>query len=325
MDETSALHLSYILAYHHTPARLLTRVPPAKAGLHAQQLVLYDSETRCRGIIYLPNSTLSNAANRVLELAEKVRNDTWNSSRSSKDDDGCVNELCTDGTSGLISKAAIHRRQSSTTTCEETHESIASDLDRARSRLQGNALESASHRSNDLWRTALKMLSISRNIQLQKAAPEPQRAKPQIIRTLEIPGVTPKKGNVWGNPLGPKSSNQTMSPRLNRARKDSVTLKPSSTMNSPNPTKVESHASSTLGKRYRSKLPCGFSEGVWWRILGYVAGANGLLSPGQQGSVLRYAMDRETLKKERDSLGLKDAAQIWHVLEGMDCLAYETR
>ena len=55
------------------------------------------------------------------------------------------------------------------------------------------------------------------------------------------------------------------------------------------------------------------------------AGAEDVMSEAQQRSVLRWAMDRGTLSKERESLGLKESAQIWKVLEGMECLAYEMK
>ncbi|KAL9104186.1 MAG: hypothetical protein Q9163_000838 [Psora crenata] len=334
MDETSALHLSYILANHQPPNRLLARVPPAKAGPHAQQLLAYDNETRCRGIIYLPNPTLSNAAQKVLEIAETVRDGIQDTATPSSGDERGAEKQVPSGTNEETYHITGHRRRSSINIDEETHQSMASDLDRARSRLQGNAIERAGHRSNDLWRVALKMLAISRDIRHQTRntsppRPEPLKTKPQIIRTLEIPGVVAKKANVGGVPLAPKSSNQTMSPRPNRPHKDSNSITPvfdmAGSVRTKSCTRAELCTIPGFNKEYRSKLPKGFSEDVWWQILGYAAGANGLLSDGQQKSVLRYAMDRGTMRKERDSLGLKEAAQIWHVLEGMDCLAYEMR
>ena len=75
MTNTCALHLSFIVAYHHAPERLLTRVPPPKAGTHTQQLIDYDTGSQCKGIIYLPNPMIGNrsAGLRVLELAETFR------------------------------------------------------------------------------------------------------------------------------------------------------------------------------------------------------------------------------------------------------------
>ena len=325
MDDKSALQLSYILAIHQTPDRLLARVPSVKAGTHAQQLAAYDNETQCRGVIYLPNPTLSNTAARVLGLAEKVRDGLHDGASPSNDTWHII-----DGTR----QAFTQRRRGSTVAPEETHESLATDLDRARSRLQGIVIESHGHRNNDLWRTAFKMLTMSREIRPQKVndalpAPETPKVKPQIIRTLEIPGILPRKPNVWGMPLAPKSSNQTVPPQPVKSRKDSISVSPMSTATPPAPTassvSIHPQIIRLPNKEHRSRLPCGLPEDIWWRILGYAAGASELLSHGQQQSVLRYAMDRTTLIKERDSLGLKEAAQIWHVLDGMDCLAYDMR
>lgn len=55
------------------------------------------------------------------------------------------------------------------------------------------------------------------------------------------------------------------------------------------------------------------------------AGAEDIMSEAQQRLVLRWAMDRGTLGRERETLGLKESAQIWKVLEGMGCLAYEMK
>lgn len=43
----------------------------------------------------------------------------------------------------------------------------------------------------------------------------------------------------------------------------------------------------------------------------------------QQSNVLRWAVDRRTLARELESLGKPESAQIWKVLDGMGCLAYE--
>jgi len=57
--------------------------------------------------------------------------------------------------------------------------------------------------------------------------------------------------------------------------------------------------------------------------MGYAADANGIMSVNQQRQMLGWAMDRNTLARERDNLGLPLAGQVWRVLEGTGCLAYE--
>ena len=329
IDDTSALHLSYILANHHTPDWLLSRVPPAKAGAHAQQLLAYDSDTVCRGIIYLPNETLSNVASRVLDLAEKARGSLQGSSKETQGqiDVGNKNDVA----DGLTRSPVYgHRRRSSTLAGDETQETIAADLDRARSRIQGNTIEYLGHQFHDLWRLSFNMLSIGRIIQPQIATDlsQPlQTPKPKlpIIRTLDVPGLTIKKPNPCGTPLAPKSINQVMSRRA-KLRKQNPSPSQPSLITANNLLKGdEPHGSSIMQRDYRTKLPCGFPEDVWSRILGYAVGANGIMSLGQQKSVMGYAIDMNNLKKEREALGMKEAAQKWHILCDMDCLAYEIR
>ncbi len=51
--------------------------------------------------------------------------------------------------------------------------------------------------------------------------------------------------------------------------------------------------------------------------------ADRFMTRNQQCNVLRWATDRRTLGKELESLGKPESAQIWKVLDGMGCLAYE--
>ena len=87
----------------------------------------------------------------------------------------------------------------------------------------------------------------------------------------------------------------------------------------PKPTRPESQVP------YRSQLPGGFTEDIWRRIVAHVVGAHGIMSKGQQLSVMRWAMDRRTLAQEKESLGKPKSAQIWKVLDGTGCLAYEMK
>ena len=200
MEEVSALHLSFIVANHHLPHRLLSRVPAAKAGAHAQQLAAFDTETSCRGIIYLPNKFLNAVSSRVLKLAERARNAIVFSPEEANSRYGGESGL----SSGVsqIRRGSGHRRRSSTMAADDSQVAITAELDRARSRIQSQAIENTGHQTDDIWRVAFKMLIIGRQIQPQtavqpRALPPAPRPKPQIIRTLEIPGLTPKKPNPW--------------------------------------------------------------------------------------------------------------------------------
>lgn len=374
MTETCALHLSYIVENHHTTRQLLTRVPPVKAGPLAQQLVAYDDELHCPGIVYRPNAGLRTIAMKVLELAEtrrKIRfSDTdeanfgpWaNPEESGKS----LRRSSGNGSGPTIITEAKQRQSTHKGGLDQGEE--GGDLDRARSRIQGDTLQEAGPLSNELWRAALKMLVLGRDIQLPKkdnpspptpavpSAPEAPKGKGPIIKTLTIPGyvkprplkpLTPLKPLSLLKPLPPlepfpplkpltllmmeKDPNQSMNPWNPNLRKKDELIPSRPNVASPSPDAeleiskpaVEGRDPLRTDKVYRSELPCGFPEDAWRRILGQFAGFNGILSADQQLSILRYAMDRRTLSKESEVLGLTFATQIWRILEATGCLTYE--
>lgn len=328
MTEACALHLSYVIGSHNMPEKLLSRVPVAKAGPHTQQLIAYDSETRCRGIVYLPNSHLGGAAMKVLELAEAVR-------------EGLCEDFDLDDEEGFgnvvhnPNSAENGRKISDPASKHGNKICISVELDRARSRIQGNVLQEFGPGSNDLWRKALKMLTLCRNIhpvqEKKKSSSASKRSEimPEIVSRTQL-----RTRLSVSTPLGTKSPNQHIpNPfagpwRLDNSRLVPVMepIKPSlATPNSDSAPLVSPTASSTPTLPYRTKLPCGLPDDIWRRIMATAAGANDILSVAQQKSVLRWAMDRSSLKKEKEFLGLKGSAQIWKVLESMGCLAYEMR
>ena len=267
--------------------------------------------------------------------------------------------------SGLI-KARTHRRRTSGSAggylgSSGVSAKSMSDLDRARSRIQGEELEKTGQYGNDLWRIAMNMLCLCREIQpppkkeppqvfqcFSRADPDPDPSlaiefppllplsppKPRapIIKTLEVPGFSSRKIKPLAPlfPLGNGNPNQAMSPRSTHRRKvsalvipDIPTVIPPTPLPIPPGNKMANAVAYAKAKPYSSNLPCGFSQEMWWRILGQAAGAQGTLSQTQQRSVLAWAMDRNTLRRGRDWLGEKEGNQIWHVLDGMGCLAYE--
>ncbi len=370
MTETCALHLSYIVENHHTPRQLLNRVPPVKAGPSGQQLIFYENELHCHGIVYLPNARLSTTGMKVLELAEKRRDiqfgDTLEakSGPSTKPKEFGKPSRRMSGTGPRPTIDAKRRLLTHKGGPDQGDE--GADLDRARSRIQGDTLQDAGPLSNELWRAALRMLVLGREIQLAKddslqptpaipAAPEAPKGKGPIVKTLTIPGyvkpqplksLTPVKPLTSLKPLPrldpfpplqplaplmmmERDPNQPITPWNPNLRKksESIPFLPNVVSHKKesefgNPAVERKHLSRT-DKVYRTQLPCGFSEDVWRRILGQFAGVNGILSADQQSKILRYAMDRRTLSKESEVLGLTFATQIWRILEATGCLTYE--
>lgn len=344
MTEAGALHLSYILEVHHVPERLLTRVPHVKAGAPAQQLLSY-TESQCRGIIYLPNPLLDSAGHKVLELAEVMRDSHLDYAVDDSPEPSKTLNMSTrrlrraSGVPVGLGPVACDRRRRNIASIGLSDQAgqddlMGSELDRARIRIQGNLLQHARPQSNDLWRAALKMLSLGREIRPQtrkEAPPRPPtpKTKAPIVRTLKVPRITPKTLK----PLTPltlqRDPNQPISPWTTQFTKKSGSLPstPTVTVTPKTPLIPEIPVASaqipTETPVYRTKLPCGFPDCVWRRILALAAGAEGIMSELQQQSVLQWAMDRSTLRQESESLGLRASAQCWKILEATGCLAYE--
>ena len=342
MTEVGALHLSYILEFHHVPERLLTRVPHAKAGTPAQQLLCYD-ESQCRGIIYLPNTLLGSAGHKVLELAEAMRDgyldcEADDFSEPSKIQITSTNMLKrASGTHlGLGTGLCDRRRRNTAFTglCDQAGQDdhVGSELHRARSRIQGTTLQHAGPQSNDLWRAAFKMLSLGRDIRPQTGNEIPPRSpapktKAPIVRILKVPGFAPKTVKSSTPLTLQRDPNQPISPWTNQLTKkrgsvpSTLTGIPQTPLTPKSP--VVPAPLRTETAEYRTKLPRGLPEYLWRRILGLVAGAEGIMSESQQRSVLQWAMDRKTLRQESESLGLRASAQCWKILEATGCLTYE--
>ena len=367
MTDICALHLSYIIAHHHKPSQLLARVPPAKAGLHAQQLLEYDTQSQCQGIIYLPNATLGNTGLKVLELADTIRDMSLDGTadedaeglhiprKSSTIPGRASNFHCT---APLVSSSNRRRSLTSAEDILQAEKAISAqnitNLDRARSRIQGDALQEAGPLSNDLWRVALRVLCLGRDIQMQekKEPPPVPKAKAPVIKTLSVPGPRLKSLTIkppmpltserdanrpvvpWGK-FSQKSSSIPQSLNISPTSSQQVTFGGREKVPPVDPrniriqplvhTAAPSRAVSLSAKNkiYQTRLPCGFSEDVWRRIIGLAAGADGIMSEDQQRSMLSWAMNRKTLSKESEILGLTLASQIWRVLEGTRCLTYD--
>lgn len=354
MTDTGALHLSYIVACHYHPHRLRRYVPSARSAHHIHQLDFYDKESGCQGIIYLPNHTFSGSGHKLLELCEGARFSLLDEDAPTPSPEVFGTHFRktstprkTSLTQSSPSMTAPRPRRRSGTKGEQDelpdNEAVSVELDRARSRIQGNVLRDDGVQSNDLWRTALQMLSLCRMIcPLRKQ--EPQLPAPsahqaaiipiQPIATPDVP-VLPKQNpksfvgylDPFAPPLAPKSPNMPVTPSP-KSRKQSLKLKtttPSPLSFTTSPTSPTSPGASGLQpKPYRSDLPRGLPEEAWARVMGLHLEADRLLTRTQQCNVMRWAVDRKTLEKELESLGKPESAQIWKVLDGMGCLAYES-
>ena len=265
MNDVSAMHLSYIIANHRLPHQLLPLVPLAKAGAPTQQLEAYDQVEGCRGIIWQRNEELETAGTRVLELAEATRLATYDPTVDSEADPSIPTELMDDLRLTDLPKTATnqnppvtpisrHRRDSAGTPLSSVQQSPAlnsSELDRARSRIQGDTLKDQGLRSNDLWLMSIRMLRYARIILLEPrqgyanqilfaSSPSPltipcetrptklkraaitgdtfesHEAFPLLSSTTSLSTPTPKR------PLGNGNPNSAIIPKQPSARKNSL-------------------------------------------------------------------------------------------------------
>ena len=339
MTDISALHLSYIITCHCLPEQLLFYTLPTKAGQSSQQLLSCDRASECQGIVYLLNPDIGGAGSKVLELAEAVRSHTNGSDWQGEYRQSNVQPR----KSSKNGSPATQRRDTFASAKSEQGdrsvlEGLYIELERARSRIQVNILRELGPQSNDLWRMALKLLSLCRvfapcKTEISKGSPI-QTALKRLTSQPEdrdfpcLPKKTQKPFigylDLSAPPPAVMRPNATTTPRPKHTQK-ATKVSPNAPMH-PQPTPANLEASPVqrmLDRAYRTELQCGFPEEVWCRILSLAVGVDGILSEKQKRSVLRWAFDQSTLIKELEILGKAESAQLWRVLEGMECLAYE--
>ena len=362
MTETCALHLSCIVQNHGIPEQLLSYVPPVKAGASTQQLLAYDSETQCQGIIYLPNPHIGNTGVKVLQLAETVRKGLLDEIHATSIEISHTPTRSPKSTRRVSdiksSPLALDLERRSTASGKDTEydntsmQNVVIELERTRHRIQGNTLRDAGPSDNELWRTALKMLCLGRTLcprkreepsMTQSILPETSVAVAASPEPLLPPAIVDTSA-PRATPLAYRSPNEPLTLRLGQEwRNGKLVLTPIPPPQSPKPVPQEvpptptpqspmSPASPPTPPRqeiptvpYRTDLPCGLSHDVWRRIAVHVIDANGIMSEAQQDAALRWAMNYRTLTTETESLGKPRSAQIWKVLDGVQCLTYDIR
>ena len=71
------------------------------------------------------------------------------------------------------------------------------------------------------------------------------------------------------------------------------------------------------------RLPGDLPEALWKKIIGMAVDPDGLLSSKQISNLVDWAKTPDTLEKERELSGKLKSLQIWRILEGTECLAYD--
>lgn len=252
-----------------------------------------------------------------------------------------------------------HRRISNSSSAAESDqdfqgfiERTLSSLETARHRIQGDVLRDHGPSSNDLWSRALRILDLGRTLSrtisdlgndIQHGDPDPQsNDKPTTSdHAAFLPLRTPlqtkwkacqgapmlRLGRKWINdkeeivqiPLSPATApSSEMETRGSDAGREPLPLGDSEGKHERK-MKPRDH----FQQPYLSDLCLGFTEDVWRRIIADATDVGDLMSETQQLSAVRYALNRETLAREAESLGKPQSAQCWKVLNGMGVLDYE--
>lgn len=348
MEDTCAMHLSYVLANHSLPEQLLLYVPTAKSG-PAQQLEVYDTRFGCHGIVYLPNDKLGSAGIKVLEMAEFARERSSDESAQGNQSPSKTPartagypRRVSDATFSLPTGQAQGQRRSTVSSGSIDHSTYAgrgsvvtNELDRARSRIQSNVLKECGSQAVELWSASLKMLNIARQIlpagrrrqsegsyhRQRDVSVDFSRLRPTYASKLMVGAYVPGEPvlNITGI-----SSNPT-TPTVLQRRKASTSDAPTGRGRSADMSSdLQMSRLSVMIKTSPegSPMPFGLPEKLWGRIIALAADAIGVVNEVQQDSILRWATDRDTLIREMDALGKPESEQIWRLLEGMGCLAY---
>lgn len=361
MTENCALHLSYVIALHCTPQQLLQRVPPAKAGAQMQQLLNYDMDTDCQGIVYYPNADLGSTGTKVLRLAEMVRRGLLDEMDEASSEASPLQvrkvsaaKRSSDSWSSPIASGA--RRRSGAIGPEHDHEgsemrTVTGELERVRHRIQGNALRNAGPSGNKLWRKSLQMLCVGRALCpcVEDDGPSAPNDKTDALPLVKsgpegsVAATDPSLASIAAfvpvskpAPLAYRNPNQPLTLRLGQEwRNGALVLTPilpsprtpvaQATLAPPTPPPPSSTAPEETRVPYRTDFLFGLPMDVWRRIVADVVDADGVMSEEQQGAMVDWSMHKRTLAQEIESLGKPKSAQIWKVLDATGCLAYEMR
>lgn len=363
ITDSTALFLSYILPIHPTPERLMPHFAPPKTGAQAETMEAYYT-LGCRGIVYRTNNSLSNLSNRVLECAEGLR-------------EGRPVELLVPEESPFKPPFTPRRRRDST--AYGMPGSSLPELERARSKIQGALLREKGPHCISLWRVALRVLVVSREILFDPNA-GPYENHRRTFRRQQGGHMSPMSptGSAY-SPAQLSHHSPLLHPQLHHSPHHSPQLHHSPVQlwkshspprppvgkfsvlagNWPVISQYHHHPTSDTVVTPKRRLDCpisfehldlkendppvataredrrtvisaeplypgGLPAAIWKFIIVMASDPDGLLSPKQRSNLFDWAKTRDTVERERELSGKLRSLQIWRILEGTECLAYET-
>lgn len=330
MEDAGGLFLSYALARHSDPKRLL---PPLKPGPVLAQLEEYDHATDCRGLIY-SNERLSNFGTKLIEAAEVARSDTT----TDRIEDDPEEQLLSSDTSpakrenvnfnqhifsahGHTKEPKRRNRRSSMISSESSNKTVPDrrkssvfDLDSLRRKLQRETVEHYGLNSVDLWRVSMKLLTVARRVlpPIIENDNAPIVDRRRFVKDMQVTAAAP------GEPVLAVTGTTALfqAPKITDmlAGGESTTTQLPSCINASDDNAIRDPS-----------LPFQLPLHIWKRIFRDAIDPRRVLSDEQVDSVMAYARDRRTLAAEREIRHKDVSVQKWHVLEGTDCLSYKMR
>ncbi|KAF8473351.1 hypothetical protein BDZ91DRAFT_714481 [Kalaharituber pfeilii] len=295
MRDISALHLSYLLAEHPLPHKVLPFFPTYKTSSQSDIFESYELESNCSGVIYLPNDDLTVLGTRALEVADSYRRD------------GCRKHgQGTRKTSEFGVDSPMRMKPGYFNTLLSVVGST-NDLDRSRSKIQGTILKEGGPSQIDLWKAALKALVLTRTLLLENETISPSSLG------RNIPSC--RRQDCLQAPISLQPVNHS-SPPLQYSPPSPQSYKAYRMY-------LHNTLPSGLPVKSVTSLPGKLPEHIWQKIISLTADPQGTMSTQQLRNVHEWGRQRETLWREREFAGKLPSVQIWRFLEGLDCLTYE--
>jgi hypothetical protein len=317
-----------MLSMHRSPEQLLAFLPSGKGP------ILPVAAEQCKGIIWLPNDGLGPNECKLLDKAELVReyrsNDDTANDELSEDDD---------------QNAAQRKLQKML------------DIEHARlaKRVCIEALKKEGVHSNDIWRVALKMMTVSRALLLndkdravEAPSEEPsgveqtdERVEEEEETSEESPEYVFDEYELFEpiavGPFHPGAEHFEVNfPSLqqvqqvqqtNRHDKDVQSRKTKESALSSQPAcsgKGKAHPSSVPRSSRKREWRFGLPFAFWRQIIADAVGADGILSHQQQVRIITYAANWNAVSYELTIKGAEDHQQIWKFLETVKCITYSS-
>ncbi|GIJ92258.1 hypothetical protein Asppvi_011235 [Aspergillus pseudoviridinutans] len=329
LTSSCAVHLSNMLSMHRSPEQLLAFLPSGKGP------ILPEAAEQCKGIIWLPNDGLGPNECKLLDKAELVReyksnDDTANDEISADDDENAAQRK-------LQKKLDIEHARLAKRVCIE-------------------ALKNEGVHSNDIWRVALKMMTVSRALLLNdedRAVEAPSEEEPSGVEQTDERAEEEEEAMeqspeyvfdayelfepISVGPFHPGAEHFEVNfPSLQQVQQVQQTNghdKDVQSRETKESTPPSQPARSGKGKEHPISVPrssrkrewrFGLPFAFWRQIIADAVGADGILSHQQQVRIMTYAADWNAVSYELTIKGAEDHQQIWKFLETVKCITYSS-